>query len=193
MKKYHQSTFSGKRPRGKAQTTASLTGIGFVVVVLIGLFIYGVAKFNAPKEEVDEPLGETITEVMTPSPTTALIEKRVIDGVETATLVDVRGRGGHGEATRFMEDGIFTHAVKATLPAIDRETHFYEGWLLRRVPFDFFSTGEMVTNDDGEFVLEWKGKEGDDFSDYPEVIITLEQYDDDPAPSTHYLNGEFDH
>ena len=81
--------------------------------------------------------------------------------------------------------------MKASLAPIDRENFFYEGWLLRPVPFHYFSTGEMVTNSLGEFVLEWEGKLGQDYRAYTRVVITLEAKDGNPDPAAHIVEGIF--
>ena len=80
----------------------------------------------------------------------------------------------------------------------DRENFFYEGWLLRPVPFDYFSTGEMVTNFLGEFVLDWNSSTSSwqagpstNYWAYTRVIITLEAKDGNPDPDRHILEGEF--
>ncbi|MFH1315317.1 MAG: hypothetical protein ABIH67_02860, partial [Candidatus Uhrbacteria bacterium] len=61
-------------------------------------------------------------------------------------LYDVSGGSGSGTATREIEDNLYRHVVKAYLPE-PGENNFYEGWLVRLSPFDFFSTGEMVHNE----------------------------------------------
>jgi hypothetical protein len=108
-----------------------------------------------------------------------------------ATLKDVTGGGASGRATRGTGEGHYYHSVKTSLPTIDREQFFYEGWLVRPVPFDYFSTGEMVTNNLGEFVLEWNGLPGKDYQAYTRVVITLEAKDGNPDPAKHILEGEF--
>ena len=95
-----------------------------------------------------------------------------------------------GEANRGIENKILYHTVKISLQEINREAEYYEGWLVRQSPYDFFSTGEMVTNDLGEFILEWAG-EHDDIVSYDRVVITRELRDDNPAPSEHVAEGMF--
>jgi len=187
--KYHQSGFKPKRARrGKA---IPIAGTGVVVVILGALFIYGVARFNAP-DAPEEQQENRLSDVLTPTPLDAIDAGNEIVGLDRIALQGIDGRYADGEATRAIEDERFVHTVKAVLPDIDREAYFYEGWLLRRIPFEFFSTGEMVTNEVGEFVLEWEGKSDEDYSDYTEVIITLEPYDDNPDPATHVAEGQFE-
>ncbi|MFH1315756.1 MAG: hypothetical protein ABIH67_05185, partial [Candidatus Uhrbacteria bacterium] len=89
-----------------------------------------------------------------------------------------------------IEDNLYRHVVKAYLPE-PGENNFYEGWLVRLSPFDFFSTGEMVHNESGEWVLEWFGQFGQDYSDYTQVVITIEARDNNPDPADHILEGGF--
>ena len=98
----------------------------------------------------------------------------------------------YGKATRDIEEEQFHHVVRASLPGISEEYYYYEGWLVRPVPFEYFSTGDMVHNEDGEWVLEWFGEENKDYSSYTEVVITLEPRDENPAPDIHILEGRFE-
>jgi hypothetical protein len=50
----------------------------------------------------------------------------------------------------------------------------------------------MVTNDLGEFVLEWVGEEGKKYEDYTQIVVTLETKDGNPDPAGHVLEGEFE-
>ncbi|SRR3989338_364677 len=92
---------------------------------------------------------------------------------------------------RLVSDDEFIHTIKSQLPIIDPAVSFYEGWLVRTVPYGFFSTGEMVVSDEGQFVLEWKGNSPADYSGYDKVVITIEARDGNPDPSEHILEGVF--
>lgn len=164
----------------------------FIVLVLVAIFVYAVYEFRKPKEEA-APAVETIEDVLKPSPLLVSVEgsSQKIEDVEKADLQAVTEQGGHGLATRQIEDGIYFHTVKAALPEIDRERFFYEGWLVRKVPFDYFSTGEMFTNNLSEFVLRFEGDPRGDYEEYTQIVITLEPYDDNPDPGQHILEGEF--
>ena len=70
------------------------------------------------------------------------------------------------------------------------EGYFYEGWLVRSRPFDFFSTGEFIQHvDDLKWYLVYESD--DDKRDYNKVIVTLEPSNNDPAPAEHVLEGVF--
>ena len=114
---------------------------------------------------------------------------------EEIVLIDVDGSGSSGIARRGYTAGLFTHVVVASLPSIDTEQYFYEGWLVKPGIVDFFSTGEMFPREDGKWGLVWEIDSlnaQDDLDDYAQVVITLEPRDDDPAPAPHHvIEGEF--
>jgi hypothetical protein len=95
-----------------------------------------------------------------------------------------------GIATRKQENGTFIHVVLADLPDPE-EGSFYEGWLVRGevgdTDFDFISTGKMILAKGG-YLLEFESTT--DYSDYPGVVITLEEAEDE-NPETHVLEGIF--
>lgn len=169
--------------------------VGTVGAILILIIIFGVAVawFRASKKTPEEMVFvESIADVLTPeSVSLNAIEEGVDTKSRDAILYSNTDGAEVGSAKRGAKDGAFYHSAKATLPEIDREAFFYEGWLVRKVPFDFFSTGEMVTNDDGEFVLEWEGEEDEDYSGYTQVVLTIEPYDGNPDPGDHVAEGEF--
>lgn len=172
-------------PRRSRGRTAFSTG--FVVLIIFLVFAASVYWF---RQKGEDPLTS-----ISPSTVSLSIGNPNIVGIDfkntEAVLRDVGGESATGHATRGTQEGYFYHTVKTSLPAIDREKQFYEGWLLRPVPFDFFSTGEMVTNDLGEFVLVWAGEPGKDYQAYTKVVITIENKDGNPDPAQHILEGEF--
>lgn len=106
-----------------------------------------------------------------------------------AALSAVGNSHAEGAATSDYVDGTFRHLVVATLPD-PPEGYFYEGWLVRSRPFDFFSTGEFIQHvDDLKWYLVYESE--DDKRDYNKVIVTLEPNDGDPAPAEHVLEGVF--
>lgn len=106
-----------------------------------------------------------------------------------AALSAVGNSHADGAATSDYVDGIFRHLVVATLPD-PPEGYFYEGWLIRSRPFDFFSTGEFIQHvDDLKWYLVYESD--DDKRDYNKVIVTLEPNDGNLAPAEHVLEGVF--
>ncbi len=110
-------------------------------------------------------------------------------------LKDVDGSGSSGTSRRGVSGLLYSHVVVATLPAIDIEAYFYEGWLVEPGVTDFFSTGEMFPREDGKWGLLWEiqtDEAVDNLIDFTKVVVTLELRDDDPAPSLdHVIEGEF--
>ncbi len=106
-----------------------------------------------------------------------------------AGLNPVGGTHGSGSATMQYVNGELQHLIVATLPD-PPVGYFYEGWLIRSKPFDFFSTGRMIQHaDDLKWYLLYE--EGEDKRDYKKVVVTLEPEDGDPAPADHVLEGQF--
>ncbi len=106
-----------------------------------------------------------------------------------AALSAIGDSHAEGAATSDYVDGTFHHLVVATLPD-PPEGYFYEGWLVRSRPFDFFSTGEFIQHvDDLKWYLVYESE--DDRRDYNKVIVTLEPNDNDLAPAEHVLEGVF--
>lgn len=176
-----------RKPFGVAATTV------VAVVVLIVVFVSGIRWFRAKHEEnvaAVEP-ADTIAAVLTPSPVSASLIAASVSGPASAELRDVSGGGFSGTASREEEDGQFFLKLKADLGEINREKEAYEAWLVRQVPYDYFSVGDFVTNDDGEWVLEWTGAAGK-YDGYTRVVVTREQKDGNVDPGAHVLEGEFE-
>jgi hypothetical protein len=179
--------------RGVFRRVKSIFGTSGLAILCFALFAYGVYEFRfAKRDQTAAGLAVRATEVnVAISP----VVRSGADGQDRdADLMDVSGGSAFGFATRGKKDGRFFHALKTSLPAIDREVFFYEGWLVRPAPFDFFSTGEMATNSLGEFVLEFTGESGAEegnYAGYTKVVVTLEARDGNPAPAQHILEGEF--
>jgi hypothetical protein len=181
---------SSFRRREKRRFGPILRSFGVAIACFL-LFGYGIYHFRfAPKPtEEAPPIVATDVEVAG-----GLISIPGADGKDSeAELANVSGGGADGIATRVTDDDQYELRVNTSLlgDGIDRETYFYEVWLIRKVPYDFFSAGEMVTNSLGEFVLEWEGEKGKNYNGYTKVIVTLEARDENQAPAQHILEGEF--
>lgn len=185
---YSRSSFKS-RSRHASYGTIATTGLG--VLALIGLFAYGIWWFRfAPKEETDTPV-DSIANVLTPSPVSSISIASTLSSGRHAALRDVTGGSSSASVEREDDDGQFFLKMKANLPEIDREKSAYEAWLVRQVPYDYVSVGDFVTNEAGEWVLEWAGAQGK-YDAYTQVVVTLEAKDGNPDPSGHVLEGEFE-
>lgn len=169
----------------------STTLTGAVVLALFIVFIFAVREFRE-EEPNEESVVTSIADVLKPDP----ISQAVIDGaIDTqsreATLTWVTSGERVGAATRGEKDDRYYVEMKTSLPEINRETQYYQVWLLSRLPYDFFSLGEMVTDEEGYFVLEWAASGDEDYSSYTQVIITLNAYEGSSDPGTQLVKGEF--
>ncbi|NBS41480.1 hypothetical protein EBS80_02365 [bacterium] len=188
---YRSSFRSTRRGSGKSYGVAATTGIA--VVALVALFVLGIRWFRAKHDENVAAAApeETIAAVLTPSPVSASVIAASVTGSASAKLRDVSGGGSSGTASREEDGGQFFLKLKANLGEIDRAAEAYEAWLVRQVPYDYFSVGEFVTNDDGEWVLEWSGAAGT-YDGYTRVVVTRERKDGNADPGGHVLEGEFE-
>ncbi|HBK34209.1 TPA: hypothetical protein DEP34_02670 [Candidatus Uhrbacteria bacterium] len=184
---YHQS--SHRRWRFKP-----ILGTGVAMLLLVVLFVVLVAWFRSSKSAPSEEIVDSITDVLTPTPVSVELIERAVDIQSREAILYWLGTGEEiGEARRGEKDGAYYLRVKTALPMIDRESQFYEVWLLQQIPYAYFSAGEMITNDLGEFVLEWDAPEkAVSYNGYTRVIITLEVYDENSDPASHVAEGIFD-
>lgn len=162
-----------------------------VVLVLFIVFIFAVRWFRS-EPVAEESVVSSIANILKPDP----ISQAVIDGaIDTqsreAALNWVASGERVGAATRGEKDGRYYFEMKTSLPEIDRETQYYQVWLLSRLPYDFFSLGEMVTDDDGYFVLEWEAQNDEDYSNFTQVIVTVNHYGGNSDPGVHLAEGAF--
>jgi len=165
-----------------------VAGTGLVLAALVAAFIASVYLFRKSNNDLPTQNDDTIANVLTAAP----VAIPAVTNSKEAVLHDLTGQGASGVATRGEKDGHYYHTIKAILPGIDRASQMYEGWLVRPVPYDYFSTGEMVTNDLGEFVLEFNGDPRGEYSGYTQVVITLEAKDGISDPAAHVMEGEFE-
>ncbi len=188
----YRSAFKKRRPI----RVGAMLGTGVIVLGLFGLFVYGIYQFRfAPKDETPTAAGvPTVSDVLTPSPVTAsAVLAQSAANARVANLRQVQTGTIIGSATRGEKDKHYYLTINTDLPEIDREKFFYEGWILRKVPYDYVSVGDLVTNEEGKFVLEWEASISPElYSAYSSVIITLEPKDGNSDPSTHVLEGTFE-
>lgn len=189
------------RPKPRTKRIPIL-GTGFAIIVLVFLFAWSVKTFRAQDKTAPEDIIEKapLAGILEPSPVT-ITSASLGEGVRQAELKSLAADGAQGIATRGEKDGHFYFTVTTTLLPIDRETQAYEVWLIRQLPYDFISLGEMVTNDLGQFIREWEPavpQPGDarinlfaDYAGYTSVLITRETKDGNADPGAHVMKGEF--
>ena len=134
----------------------------------------------------------SVVDVLTPDPISQTLVNGFIDTQSReARLIWLATGGSIGTALRGDKDGKYYLELKTNLPEIDREKIYYQVWLLRRLPYDFFSLGEMTTDEEGYFVLQWEALDDEDYLGYTEIIITSNQYAGSTDPGTHLVEGQF--
>ncbi len=181
----------GFEQKSKFRRIVSFASTGGVVVVLFIIFIFLVLWFRSPKENVKEK-ADSIVDVLTPTPVLESVLAGAIDTVSReAGLYRVGSGEDFGTAKRGKKDDNYYFEMRTSLPEIDREVNFYEVWLIRQVPYSYFSVGEMITNDEGEFYIEWTAEDEKDYSGFTNVIVTVQEYGGTTDPQAHFLEGEF--
>jgi len=174
--------------RNKPKSFFCRPAFGFIVFGLLTFVVFAAGLYHLRNDEWKNG-GEEVAENL--GTVGAVITASVPDEISRETKIKSLASGEEiGAATQGIDKGVFYHTVKISLPAIDREKEFYEGWLLCQTPFDFFSTGEMVTDVEGNFVLEWAGNH-DDIDDYTHVVITREARGSGAAPGEKVAEGEW--
>jgi hypothetical protein len=151
-----------------------------VLVVLVGaIFMLQGAKQEEPVvQDQEQPQEEqkTISQILAENTATTL-----------ASLVAVNESDSEGMGYRVVQDGMFYHAVLASMPE-PAEGSVYEGWLVQPEPLQFFSTGVMQKNEQGIWQLEYKADQ--DYPSYLRVVITEETVVDE-TPEIHIIEGDF--
>lgn len=109
-------------------------------------------------------------------------------GEEYAELINVAKNNREGQASRIYKDGQFTLKVISELPLLEND-YLYECWLLRDNPIEYINVGQLTQETDEKYHLNFIVNK--DYTDYNKVVITLEPNDENPAPSSHILEGVF--
>ncbi|MBI5793500.1 hypothetical protein HZA87_00205 [Candidatus Uhrbacteria bacterium] len=182
--------YGGSKERQKIRWGSTI-GTSVLVLILFVLFVFAVRWFRAAP--VQEPSAvSSIADVFTPDPISqAVIDNAIDTESKTATLKWAATAEAVGEARRGEKDDKFYVEFKLSLPEIDREVQYYQVWLLRKIPYDFFSLGEMITDEEGNFVLEWQAPDAQDYSGYSEIVMTVNDYEGSADPGAHLVEGTF--
>ncbi len=170
----------------------SSVGTGMIVLCLFLLFILGVKWFRSEPVEEKNTV-PSLVNVLTPDPISqTLINGSVDTKSQEAKLVWTATGESVGMAVRGKKDEKYYLDLKAVLPEIDSEQVYYQVWLLRRLPYDFFSLGAMTAQEDGSFVFQWEAPSDDeDYLNYTEIVITANQYTGSADPGAHLVEGTF--
>jgi hypothetical protein len=176
--------------RNNKNKIKSSTYILLIVLVLFIIFIFSVRWFRGSKS-IKESNVDSIINILKPDPISQAVISGAIDTESSEAILYMDG-SDIGLAKRGTKDKKYFLEIKSVLPEINREEYFYEVWLLSQLPYKYISICEMVTNDDGEFVIEWGAEDVDDnYSSYAKVVITLQKYNGSIDPQNHIVVGEF--
>ncbi|MFH1405492.1 MAG: hypothetical protein ABIH21_05390 [Patescibacteria group bacterium] len=163
-----------------------------VIVLLAIVFVVAVYQFRKPKEQDAGDIVKSIEDVFVQTKGPLFVpEEGLFPNSRSATIYDSVTGQSLGTAYRGTKNDKYFFEIVAPLAEIDREIHYYQVWLVRAIPYDYFSAGEMVTNELGQFILEWEGEEEHEYGGYSQIVITREAYDGPEGPSTHIAEGEF--
>jgi len=110
--------------------------------------------------------------------------------LERTTLQGVNSFIGKGEATRSFNGKTFVHTldIEASKP---EPSKYYQAWLVRNKPgFEFVPTGKLIEKE-GRFSLKFK--DNNNFNDFTEVLVTLEENTtwNASVPGQRVLQGSF--
>jgi len=179
-----------KKKQGLALGTK--VGTGLVVLGLFVLFVMAVAWFRKPPESVKDPI-DSIAEIMKPDPINQAILSGAIDTTsENASIHLMGSQEVQGSVKRGKKDDAYYLEAKMSLPEIDRELYYYMLWIVRPIPYDFLSLGEMTTDEEGNFLLTWQaGDKTENYLDYDQLVITRQRYGETTDPETKIAEGEF--
>jgi len=112
---------------------------------------------------------------------------------EMAVLEDVTGTEiptGEAYARYFEDEGYFLYARVENVPPLE-DGYFYEGWVVRSLPFRFESTGALELIDEEQQIFVNQFSSETNFLDHGRYVLTLEPDDGDPAPADHIVEGDF--
>jgi hypothetical protein len=101
-------------------------------------------------------------------------------------LIDVSGGLASGIAQANFSEGIYDLLAEFKDLPEPQGTDFYEGWVVRKSPFAFISTGKAI-KEDGIYSNSFSTEKN--YLEYDFYVLTIEPDDGDPAPDKHILEG----
>lgn len=188
MRSIRSSSQLGRHKFGRGRIAQGTLTI-VVGLLFFGLFVVGVTLFRGTDKQVDE--SSTIASILTPDPISTGSGVGLLRGRE-APLRHVVSQQELGEATRSVFNERLSVVVRHQAFEVDNAVFFYEVWLVRKLPFNFVSIGEMIPQDTGGYALSWESAGEQNYLDYNRVIVTRETRGASPDPETHILEGEFE-
>ena len=182
-----------------------------VVVFFVGVFIFKFINkpFDFAQDETEKKLSyiyDDINQVvgnveiakqMTEGTVTPDATRQEVKGINRGImmsgdykymglLADVIGSTTAGLAKANFEDN--QYSFYSTLANLMEPINgdYYEGWLVKKEPFGFVSTGK-IEKIGGEYINLYKSNM--DLRDYNLYVVTMEENDGNSAPAKHILEG----
>lgn len=177
--------------------------IGIVAIVVAGVLLIATNDGSQSVTEITETIGQTeLEKLMEGSP--SAMESMAITAeeaeafnftlygdLEDVTDGQVQTINTNGEAEGFAEAGFVDgkYVLRAEITGLPdpQDGEFYEGWVVRREPFKFISTGMLTKQDDGTWLNLFSSSE--DLTGFISYVLTIEPDDGDPAPAGHVVEG----
>jgi len=159
--------------------------IAFSVIILIVLIL----SLTRSSEDVIQDVSFIPVDTPPIEQTIPVIDASV-SGFEEVELVYPENGAPAGIARRGEEDGHYVLVVVGDLPTINREVHFYEGWLVTPGITDYFSVGELFSRDDGKWALVFEEDPLmpiDEIDTFTRVVITREIIGEGGDPSPYHM------
>lgn len=162
-----------------------------IIVIAVALLAYYIiAPDRSPDKEMTENMERSeVSEDINRLPITIKKTEEMMEITlpYQGTLNDVTGGNASGIAKSGIFEGeYFLSVTFENLPDLD-PGYFYEGWVVRKLPFDFISTG-VLTRTNGQWVNMYMSLDTG-LLGYPDYVLTLEPDDGDPDPAGHVLEG----
>ncbi len=161
------------------QWTLVTAGIIVIVIGAAGLFIVS---------SKEDPASQATSEENVEFPT--LSDRSLIYEV-AGVLDDVSNSGSNGTAeATYFDDGTYELIVEFQELAATSSDDFYEGWLVNQATKDFFSTGVIKVDSNGQMINTYESNVDHQVAGYDFYVLTLEPDDGDPAPAKHIIEGK---
>lgn len=121
-----------------------------------------------------------------------IVEEKIIEAESEMTfsyqgkLEDVSGGSASGTSQANFSEGKYDLLAEFKNLPDPEGTDFYEGWVVRKDPFAFISTGK-AREENGTYSNIFSSDQ--DYTEYDFYVLTIEPDDGDPAPAGHILEG----
>lgn len=195
------------QPGGR--NTGMLIASIIILLVLVGIGFYATKPDPEPvattpsattsdsvtTEMAATPASDDATQVAVDATTSAAMKTTSYDYsgtladvtvAQNVTTVTTGGTAGGVSQATFADSKYMLLATFTNLPD-PAPGYFYEGWVVRKSPFHFISTGR-VEKQNGVYTNEYLSTT--DFTDHARYVLTIEPDDNDPAPAEHVVEGD---